>query len=540
MAAGILGIAITGLSTAQAGIRTTEHNIANVNTQGYRRQEVQFTTNPAQYTGSGYIGSGVTVDTVRHLYNQFLDNSVLRDQGLLAFHDTYATQAGLADQLLGDEDSGLTVSLDNFFDAVNELANDPTSNMARQNFMSSGANLAGRFQSIDSQLRDMISSSNDAIATLVDQVNALAAQVASVNLSIQRDQAGSGGVSNDLVDQRDQLIGEINSLIGVTVLEQTDGTLNVFIGSGQTLVSGSRAYTLGTAVDASDTSLRNPTLDVGGSTLTLDADLITSGELGGLLAVREEVLLPALDTINRLALGVAIEVNAVHRNGIDYNLAAGGNFFSNPMVAQGATVGVFNVALVDDTAIDRLGYDITATAAGYDVTVLSTGVTTSYASLAAVNAAGLGISLSNGVPVPAVGESWRIGGYAQVMDMVLTSTSNVAAAATGASGPGDNTNALALADLRAASLMNADTASFAESYSVLIGSTASLAANADLSRSAYEALAEQSVAAQQSVSGVNLDEEAVNLIRFQQAYQAAAQALQIASSLFDEVLGLIR
>jgi flagellar hook-associated protein 1 FlgK len=540
MASGILGIAVTGLNAAQAGITTTQHNIANVNTAGYRRQEVDFTPNPAQYTGNGYFGTGVGVDTVRSVYSQFLDNEVLQDQSQLSLYQTYADQATQIDKMLGDSGSGLSTALDGYFAAVNEVGNDPTSNAARQNLLSAGSNLAGRINTLDSKLRDMRASSNADIATITDRVNTLAKQIAGLNDSIAKDEAMNGRPANDLRDQRDQLVSDLNKLVNVSQLQQSDGSLNVYIGSGQPLVVGNKAYAMSTVADPNDPSLSLPALNVGGSSVTLSSSSITGGQLGGILAQREQVLTPALDDLNRIAMTLASSVNAIHRSGLDYNLNAGTDFFTNPVVPQGSTVGELNMTVTNDLSLDRVGYQIDATAGGgYNVTLLSTGVTTSYASLAAVNAAGLGFSLAAGTPAPSAGESWIIGDYARQMRMALTATSQVAAAGATASGPGDNSNALALADLRTGKLLNNGTVSFSQAYDQTVSRTASLASNADLSRAAFSSLVDQATTSQQGVSGVNLDEEAVNLLRFQQAYQASAKAIQVASSLFSDLLGVL-
>lgn len=540
MASGILGVALTGLNAAQVGLRTTEHNIANVNTAGYRRQEVVYAATKAQYTRGGYVGTGTSVATVRQLYSRFLDNEVLRNQAQLSRHETYSAQATQIDKMLGDENSGLSTALDNFFAAVNETANDPTSNAARQNLMSAGGNLAGRIRTLDDKLKAMRSASNADIDAIARQVNALSAQIAGLNTTISRDEALNGRTANDLRDQRQKLVTDLNRLVNVSTVEQSDGSLNLFIGSGQPLVVGTLAYTLTSTADPNDSSLRLPALALGSSTITLNSSFITGGQLGGILAQREEVLLPALDDLNRISMAVASSVNAVHRGGLDYNLSPGEDFFTNPVVAQGSTTGVLNMSITNDQLLDRVGYRIDATAGGYDVTLLSTGVTTSHASLAAVNAAGYGFSLAAGTPAPAPGESWVIGDYAGQMRMVLTATSQVAAAGATATGPGDNSNMLALASLRTDKLLNNGTVSFSEAYQQTVTRTASKAADADLSKSAFTSLVEQATASQQEVSGVNLDEEAVNLIRYQQAYQAAARAMQIASTLFDEVLGIVR
>ena len=540
MASGIFGIAVTGLNAAQAGITTTQHNIANVNTAGYRRQEVGYSANPAQYTGSAYFGAGVGIDTVRSLYSQFQDNEVLQSQAQLSRFEAYANQATQIDKMLGDAGTGLSSALDNYFAAVNEVANDPTSNAARQNLLSAGSNLAGRINLLDGKLRDMRASSNADIVAITGQVNTLSSQIASLNSSIARNEAVNGQPANDLRDKRDQLVANLNKLVNVSQLQQSDGTLNLYVGSGQPLVVGINAYTMTTVVDPTNSSLRQPALDLGGSTITLSANLIPGGRLGGVLAQREQILLPAMDDLNRISMTLASSVNALHRSGLDYNLNAGTDFFTNPVVPQGATAGELNLTVTNDLLLDRVGYQIDATAGGYDVTVLSTGVTTSFANLAALNAGGLGFTLAAGTPAPAVGESWVIGDYARQMRMALTATSQIAAAGATATGPGDNSNMLALAGLRGSALLNNGTVSFSQAYDQTISRTASLAADADLSRSAYTSLVEQATASQQQMSGVNLDEEAVNLIRFQQAYQASARAIQIASSLFDELIGIVR
>lgn len=541
MASGIFGIAVTGLNAAQAGITTAQHNISNVNTAGYRRQEVVYSAQQAHYTGVGYFGTGVGVDTVRSIYSQFLDNEVLQNQAQLSRHETYATQASQIDKMLGDAGSGLSSALDNYFAAVNEVANDPTSNAARQNLLSAGNGLAGRISGLDGKLRDMLASGNADIQTITQQVNVLSSQIASMNNTIARDEAINGQRANDLRDKRDQLVADLNKLVNVSQLEQSDGTLSLFVGSGQSLVIGTNAYTMTTVTDPNNTLLRQPALDVGGSTITLSSSLVTGGQLGGILAQREQVLLPAMDDLNRIAMTLASSVNSQHRSGLDYNLNAGTDFFTNPVVAQGATLGELNLTVTNDLLLDRVGYQIDATAGGaYDVTVLSTGVTTSYASLAALNLGGLGFTLAVGTTAPSVGESWVMGNYARQMRMELTATSQVAAAGSAATGPGDNSNMLSLAGLRTSALLNNGTVSFSQAYSQTISRTASLAADADLSRSAYTSLVEQATVSRQEMSGVNLDEEAVNLIRFQQAYQASARAIQIASSLFDELIGIVR
>lgn len=537
MASGILGVALTGLNAAQAGIATTEHNIANINTEGYRRQQVTYSALTPQYVGTGYLGTGVGIDSVRSLYSQFLDGEVLLNEAQLARYQTYSAYASQIDTLLGSDSSSLNTSLESFFAAVNEVANDPTSNAARQVLLSSGNTLTGLVNSLDTQLRGYITASNKDITSITTQVNTYSAQIAKLNGDIAKAEA-SGITANDLRDQRGELVSQLNELVNVSLVEQGDGSTNLYIGSGQALVVGTTAYSMSTLADPDDSSLLLPALDVGGTTLTLDSNLIAGGQLGGILSAREEVIKPALDDLNRISLSIALEFNAVHTSGLDYNLNAGTDFFTNPLTAAAGNTGTLTLALGNDLNLKNSDYTLSYDGTDYTLTRMTDG-TTFTGTLAAVTATE-GFTLTAGT-APAAGDSWtlNLGDYSRDMDALITDPNLVAAAGATADGPGDNSNALALAALQTSATLNNGTVTFAEAYSQTVSRTASLAAEADLNIKTYDSLTKLAISAQQNVSGVNLDEEAVNLIRFQQAYQAAARAMQVASGLFDDLLGIM-
>jgi len=559
MGTGILGIAASGLNAAQAGIRTTQQNIANVNTAGYRRQEVLQSSQLPQYSGYGYIGNGVALDQVRHQYSRFLDNEVLLNQSQYSRYEAASTRSAMVDKLLGGTNTGLNTGLSQFFAAVQEVANDPASSATRQNLLSAGQNLAGRFNALAGQLRDYRTATNNEIQVLTTNINVLAGQIAQANATIAQSRAANGQPANDLVDARDQLVEDLSKLVDVSRLDQQDGTADIFIG-GQALVLGLSVYKLNLMQSASDPAaydpaisqqsqrysavIADPTSRVAAAGVSSLINQVSGGELGGALDFRDSVLLPALRDLDRIALVTASAVNSVHRGGLDYNLAAAGDFFANPVVRQGATLGVLNMTVTDDSLLDPVGYDIALGAGGYTVTALSTGTVTNYANLAALNAGGLGFTLAAGAPAPAVGDSWRIADAARQMDVAITNTNQIAAAGAGSTGPGDNRNALALGALQTAALLNFSGGAFTDSlgaaYNKTVNRTASQAAQADFNREAFKTLTQSAVDARQSAVGVNLDEEAVNLVRYQQAYQAAARTIQIASSLFDELLNVVR
>ncbi len=557
MASGLIGIGISGLYAAQAGIRTTEHNISNVNTTGYRRQETNFSTQTPTFTGAGWFGNGVAIESVRSQYSQFLDNEVQLDQAQLSRHETYAAQAGQVDTRLSDSSSSLSGPLNSFFNAVNEVANDPASAAARQTLLASGRSLSGRVNSLYNSLQQQVEDSNKAIAGLSTQINTYANQLATLNQSISRQEALNGQPANDLRDQRDQAIADLNKLVDVTTVQQSGGDLNIFVGNGHALVSGTQANQFTTPqTDPGDSYNTNPAakfpvLNVSGGSLILNSGQITGGELGGWLAVRDEVVKPALADLNRIAVSIGAEVNRVHNGGAYYDsttaaMAGGGDFFSAAVTQTGAAIVNDSWIAVDFTS-NRLAnedYTVAFTGPNYTVTRLSDGASAVFAAGAEVTFGGVaqGFKVATGTPAPVAGDTWTLNfqDYAHTMSAQLSRIDQIAAADSTTSGPGDNSNMLALATLQTTGILDDGGTTFSDAYNQLVSNGAALAAEADLNSQAFNTLTAQAREAQQSVSGVNLDEEAVNLIRFQQAYQAAAKAISVANTLFDEILAIGR
>lgn len=547
MASGIFGISLSGLSAAQAGLRVTQQNIANVNTPGYHRQEVVFTEKTPSIFGNTWIGNGVDVETVRRSYSQFLDNEVLRGEGAQTYHQAYATQASQVDSLLGSADSGMADSMNAFFDAANEVANDPTATAPRQTLLASGENLAGRVRTLYSRLQQQMEDSNTAVDSLVTRINTYAQQIASLNESIVNMQA-----PNDLVDQRDQVIADLNRLVNVTTEQQGEGRVNVFIGNGLALVAGDQASTFTvpspTAPDDpyhSSPAPVLPQLNTGTSSVLMDGTRLTGGELGGVLAQREQVLQPAMSSLNRLAVAIGTAVNQVHNGGAHYDSAtntmvAGGDFFSGA-VNQTAGSNWIGVSFTSNPLANE-NYTVSYDGTDYTVTRLSDGASADFAAGAEVTLGGeaQGFAVTPGVPAPVAGNAWTLDfqDYAHDMAMAIGQASEIAAASSTANGPGDNGNALALADLRGSRLLDNGATTLFGANNMMANTVAAKTAEADVNSRIFETLTSQAKEAQQSYSGVNLDEEAVNLIRYQQAYQAAAKALSIANSLFDSILAI--
>ncbi|MDP2808787.1 MAG: flagellar hook-associated protein FlgK [Rhodocyclaceae bacterium] len=339
MSSGVFNVGLTALSAAQVGVLTTSHNIANASTPGYTRQQIVQTTNTPLFTGVGFLGQGTNVQTIQRVYNQFISTQLMSAQAGVAEMDTYLAQIDQLDNLLADPSAGLSPALSDFFKGVQELAANPSSVPARQAMLSGGQALAARFQSIDRRISEVRDGVNQQVTDEIAKINSYAVQLGDINQRIILAQAtGSNQPANDLIDQREQMIAELNKEIRTQSFQQNDGTYNVFIGNGQPLVVGRDVSTLQAVQDINDPQKTTVSLKSAyGTTMTLTESLLTGGNLGGLLAFRNQSLDPAQNALGRVAIGLAQTFNEIHRLGQDLTGALGGNFFnvSTPVVNSG-------------------------------------------------------------------------------------------------------------------------------------------------------------------------------------------------------------
>jgi flagellar hook-associated protein 1 FlgK len=628
MASGLFGIGISGLTAAQAGLVTTGHNIANASTPGFHRQQVVQSNSTPQMTGGGFIGQGVNIETVRRVYSDFLDGQANRAQAHASYYAAYNSQVAQIDSLLSDPSAGLAPQLQAFFSSVHEVASNPASAPSRQAMISAANTLSARFQSLDNRLVEINRGVNAQIESTVSSVNAYAREIASLNARISATGASPDNQPNDLLDKRDQLIGELNSMVGATAVTQADGNVSVSIGSGQALVVGSQAYSLGAVPsgevpDQTDIVYRTG----GGTSVLMTSATLSAGSLGALLAFRSTTLADTQNQLGRIAAGLAETFNAQHRLGQDLQGGLGGDFFQ-PM--QGTVTGnsvnagtaTITAGLASASALTSSNYRLVFTGGAYQLTRLADNTTTSYASLPQT-VDGVNIQLGSGAP--ANGDSFLIeptrytarnltvaihnpnkiaaaapmrtssastnAGGARIDDgvangpldanvqqpvsIVFTSatTFNVTGTGTGnptavpyssggsityngwtvkitgtpaagdtfnvasnVNGTADSRNAGRLADLQVANTLNNGTTSYQGAYGQLTSSVGNTAREMEIAADAQDTIATRSREAQQSLSGVNLDEEAANLLRYQQAYQASSKVIEVASTLFDTIL----
>lgn len=651
MATSIFGIGMSGMNAAQAGLVTTGHNISNASTPGFNRQEIVQSTNLPQFTGAGFLGQGVAVSTVKRIYNDALANQLTLAQTQGSQLDAYYAQIVRLANMFGDPSTGLAPALQDFFSGVADVAAHPESMPSRQALLSSANTLGARFQDLDRQFAEIRAGINADIVSSVGVINSYAQQIASLNQSIiVSESATAQQPANDLRDQRDALVAALNREIRASVVIESNGSYGVFVGNGQPVVVGSKAFTLVAAASLDDPQRTQIGYQSGASTSLFAESSIQGGSLGGLLGFRSASLDEAQNALGRVAMGLAQTFNDQHALGQDLNGALGGKFFTvaSPAVlpnsTNAGTAGV-SAALQNVDALTtsdyRLQYNGAAganenflltripdgvttavtfpTATGYPYSFNVDGVALTLSAGATLNdswlieptrlgAANIGVALKDPAAIAAASPirtgaalankgsaTISAGSVASVANLHLPATvtltfnattaqftvggavpaagpfayasgssigfNGVSFAISGApadgdvftlerntNGVSDNRNALALGALQTANTLGKNagvagsqpTASFQGAYSQLVSQVGNMARQTDVTAKAQQNVIAQTRQAQQSLSGVNLDEEAANLLRYQQAYQASGKMMQIASTLFQTVLDLGR
>ncbi|MVW76282.1 flagellar hook-associated protein FlgK [Pseudomonas xionganensis] len=371
--ADLLNIGLSGLSANKTSLAVTGHNITNVNTPGYTRQETIQATRVPQFSGAGYIGSGTTLVDVRRIYNDFLTTQVRSSTALDSDVKAYLSQINQLDSLLAGSTTGINPGLQKVFAALQTAAEDPANIPARQLALSEAEGLAKRFNTVYDRLYEQNAFINKQLSAVTDQVNQLATSVASLNEAIAV-AAANGRQPNDLIDARDETVRKLATFIGVTVVPQDDNSFNLFVGSGQPLVVGSQASRLEVVPGLSD-PLRSEVQFVSGQSRQGITSLITGGEMGGLIRYREDVLDVTLNAVGRLALSVTDQVNRQLGQGLDLNGEFGKSLFrelNDPVligqrslarIGNSDTTANLNVLIEDTTQLTTSDYEVEFTSA---------------------------------------------------------------------------------------------------------------------------------------------------------------------------------
>ncbi len=637
----ILNTAVSGLLSHQRALSTTSHNIANVNTPGYSRQTVSFDTNSPSFFGGNYFGNGVRIDSVQRAYDQFLTREVRDTTSSQARAAMLADLAGYIDDVLADPTGGISPMMADFFASVQDLADDPASSSVRYALLGTAETLVGRFQSIDTRFEELSRNTSDAIESTVEEINSLVARVRDINIALN-DIASSASTSQqsaDLLDQRDALLDELALKVDISVVDEGENNLSIFIGNGQAMLTGTDAFSLSAQADIADPA--NDVIAYNGLITVFDISAnLTGGELGGLLEFRDQVLNPARNALGRTAIGLAEAFNAQMRDGMDLNGNLGQDFFSYAApqsIPYASNTGTATVSTVvsDIGALTTDDYTLSFDGANWTLTSDS-GTSTTVANGAPATLTFEGLTLTINGAGAAVGDRFTIKptlAGAQSLQVLTTDPAEIAAArpirssaslsnlgnatisggsildvtdpnllntatltfdtppatlradvdvlvggvpyVAGAAipytdgmlidangwqvsldgnpqagdlftieanlgGAGDNRNALDLVGVQQLGLFDGGAASLQEDYATLVGFVGSKTLGANLERDAQQSLLSQATDRKLAKVSVNLDEEAADLVRYQQAYEATARLVTTAQTLFETLLDSVR
>lgn len=628
---GTISNGLSALLAAQRALQTTSNNIANANTEGFVRQRIDFVENPGVPLGRYTVGAGVSVSGISRVYDQFLTDNLRTATSLEQRATAFSDFATRMNTILGNPDTGVNTAVQRFFNQVEAVGRDPTSAAQRSQLLLEGENLAERLQQLDSQLGSLNGEINSRLGQAAGTINSLAGQIAELNGQIMA--AGSTAAS-DLLDRRDVVLKQLGAQINITATRQNDGSVNVLVGSGQSLVLGVDSATLQTVQDQYDSSRLQLAISSGGPLQTISS-MISGGTVGGLLSFRNDVLDSSRRDLGLLAMGLGDAFNTQHHQGVDLAGNLGNDFFSigTPVVSgsnNNTGTAVASAAITDVSTLIGHDYELRFNGSSWSVldSTTRTAVTTTGSGTGSnpLLFAGLSFSVSGSAaagdrflvrPLANAADEFRVvvtepaaiaaaapittrnstsntslatvsapvvsditdpklrttatirftspttyvvftgGGADQVGPLAYTSGADISFAgwttrvngtpATGdeffvqatGGGSGDNSNALALAGVSQRGFFAGGTQSVIDLGADIVATVGSTANRASNEANIQQSLREQGEVDLENVSGVNLDEEAANMLRYQDAYLAASKVVSIADGLFQNLLQIV-
>ena len=414
----LMGLGTKAVNAAYTQLQATGNNIANANIKGYSRQSAQLATSPAEYTGSGYLGRGVTVTTIARAANMFMAQQVVATGSAAAADAVRRDRLSQLEQVFGSGPAGLGHAATQIFNSFADLAAVPTDLAARQAVLARLEDFAMLARSTSAQIESLQGSVSHDVAGAVTEVNAMTQALAKLNVSIQK--AGAEGHSpNDLLDQRDQLVQRLGEKLQLQVFVSPDNTVSLFVGSGQSLVVGGAAYKVLAETDPDDPAYLRMGIDQGGLTADMTIQDVGEGQIGGLLDFQGSALADARNRLGQLVSGLASALNLQQSLGLDLQGQAGSALYTftgpqalpalrNAQDAGGNYLATVSLAITDAARLQASDYQLEADPANggqYIVTRLADGqVFQPVADGQTID----GFSITIGPTAPAVGESFRL------------------------------------------------------------------------------------------------------------------------------------
>jgi flagellar hook-associated protein 1 FlgK len=655
---------VSGLLASQQQLATTGHNIANVNTDGYNRQRGEQNTSLGLNNGGNYIGAGTYIQDITRLYDQFSYKEQLLNQTNLGNADSLHGRLSQLDQIMSTSGNAVVGSIEQFYQALNGVADNPNDSGLRSIVLNQAEVLSSDFNELTEKFEKMTDAVNGEISQVVNKISSISHELAKINETILHSNGLSQtGRPNDLLDKRDQLIGQLSEYTRVTTVEDDNGVMTIMIGQGTTLVAGTTPMTL--QVNAGNPNPKKSQLSLvsGNSSVVLNGETL-GGSLAASIEFRDQHLNQTRAEMDRLAMAISSTLNDNQASGLDLNGLQGANIFTDINSAQlqqgrvsehakntgttQAQVAINDVSLIstDEFEVRFDGADFTLynltsgvsenlgppgsgvpagthtpTTPDYGFSFIETGTPVAGDTFAVVptkNSAALmqttltdnnAIAASSAIavtastnnvsdgtveitevnnpvaarayditvdvyesapnvfsyrvyntatppPLPSITTGTYASGGSALIDIPAVNPAfqikiNGDLVGSGADaretftlgdafGVGNSNNAVVMAKTQEVGITNGGKETFNQSLATSTSVVGSKASNAELSADTAQALFTQAYNRNQATSGVNLDEEAANLLKYQQAYQAASQIISTANTIFDTILAAVR
>ena len=575
---GVLHVGKQALLTHQEALNVTAHNIANVNTPGYSRQRVVMETTTPITTGAGQVGSGVTVSGIERVYDRYLNNQISNENETLGRWE--AEKGGVERvEVVFNETSGygLNAAMSEFWNGWQDLANNPSGHTERETLLAKGETLADNFQQSYNDLSAIRTELDNSISQTVGQINVKADQIADLNQKIVQIEA-NGDTANDYRDERDLALKELSLMIDITASEQNSGSVTVTLGDGENLVEGSTASDLSTMTNSA--GFRDVVWD-SAPTTSINSD-ISGGKLKGWLEVRDVTIPGYLENMENLVNSIK-GVEATKVTATAASTLSGGEYFtlSSPTTdyyvwyekggagadpTPGGT-GI-KVDILDGDTAEQVAAKTTAVLAAFGggavfdaptPTGTTLTITNAVAGAATDSADGdTGFTLttltdgSNGVNAihrsgygldDSTGNDFFTGTLGGsdfgVASAISGDVNKIAASGTLAGVPGDNSNAISIANLQNTLTMNSNTDTFDDYYNSVVSSVGREVQQASSRYDHQYSMVAYLGNYRESISGVSLDEEMLNMLQFESAYEAAAMLISKVDEMLQTLMGMI-
>ena len=549
----IFDIGRLGIKAQQTAIQVTSHNIANINTDGYSRQEVVFDEAAPVNGNPGQVGRGVNVASIRRKYDSFIEGQLLDSKQSFGNLELQKSALAKLETIFYDsQGTGINNLLDDFFKSFQDVSANPSGTPERISLLSKAGAFADTVNNTYSSLVQVQKDVNAQISQTVTNINNLTSQISDLNVKISEAE-NVGQNANDFRDKRGQLLNDLAKKINIQSYEGANGQISVIGAGSALLVDKGTSWNLGVKNNADNNGYYNVVYNPSGSNSADITNSISNGNLKGLITIRDTTTSGVIDKIDRFAASVANEINQVHRGGFGLDGSTGVNLFT-PALEAGDAASVsagsansnksnVNVSIDDPTKLTYQNYELTFSNGSYTIKNKTTNNLQSnvYSNPSVFTFEGLSFNITG---THADGDTFSISAHkdaAKNLKVALTTseTDKIAAATVSDSNRGDNRNAVAISQLQDKLTVDGNS-SFNGYYSSIVGAIGADSQYASSSFAAQDFSMKQMKNMRESVSGVSLDEEMTNIMKFQRAYEASARLITVGDELLQTLIGMVK